>query len=92
MGVFSPFQLNLGTVVFNLLYDNVFLGQGMGTNTTIVGSLPPCCGFPSTRSRDLRFQVRTTSRCRADLFRTMALSSRLLGNSSPNTSTATRRP
>ncbi len=37
--VFSPFQLNLGTVVFNLLYGNVYLGQGTGTNTTIVGSL-----------------------------------------------------
>jgi hypothetical protein len=37
--VFSPFQLNLGTVVFNLLYDNVYLGQGTGTNTTIVSSL-----------------------------------------------------
>ncbi|KAI0298570.1 hypothetical protein BC826DRAFT_1096594 [Russula brevipes] len=31
----SPFELNLGTVVFNLLYDNVYLGQGTGTNTTI---------------------------------------------------------
>lgn len=33
---FSPFQLNLGTVVFNLLYGNVYLGRGTGTNTTIV--------------------------------------------------------
>lgn len=33
---FSPFQLNLGAVVFNLLYGNVYLGQGTGTNTTIV--------------------------------------------------------
>ncbi|KAH9083581.1 hypothetical protein EDB83DRAFT_2511885 [Lactarius deliciosus] len=31
----SPFQLNLGTVVFNLFYNNVYLGQGVGTNTTI---------------------------------------------------------
>ncbi|KAI9442265.1 hypothetical protein H4582DRAFT_1809416 [Lactarius indigo] len=31
----SPFQLNLGTVVFNLFYDNVYLGQGIGTDTTI---------------------------------------------------------
>ncbi|KAH9961311.1 hypothetical protein BC827DRAFT_1260505 [Russula dissimulans] len=31
----SPFQLNLGTVVFNLLYKNVHLGTGTGTNTTI---------------------------------------------------------
>ena len=36
--VLSPFQLNLGTVVLNLLYDNVFLGQGIGTNTTIVST------------------------------------------------------
>ncbi|KAI0256058.1 hypothetical protein BJV78DRAFT_435519 [Lactifluus subvellereus] len=32
----SPFQLHLGTVVFNLIYENVYLGQGIGTNTTIV--------------------------------------------------------
>ncbi|KAH8979124.1 hypothetical protein EDB92DRAFT_1821158 [Lactarius akahatsu] len=31
----SPFQLNLGTVVFNLFYNKVYLGQGVGTNTTI---------------------------------------------------------
>ncbi|KAI0268735.1 hypothetical protein BC834DRAFT_651204 [Gloeopeniophorella convolvens] len=32
----SPFQLNLGTVVFALYYNNVYLGQAVGTNTTIV--------------------------------------------------------
>ncbi|KAI0305626.1 hypothetical protein B0F90DRAFT_1815219 [Multifurca ochricompacta] len=31
----SPFQLNLGTVVFDIFYDNVYLGQGIGTNTSI---------------------------------------------------------
>jgi hypothetical protein len=39
---FSPFQLNLGTVVFNLLYEDVYLGQGIGTNTTIVSSFGSC--------------------------------------------------
>jgi hypothetical protein len=92
---FSPFQLNLGTVVFNLLYGNVYLGQGMGTNTTIVGF----CSVASLRILTfainvLRFPVRTTSRCRADSFRTTApnLSLRLLENSSLSTSIATRLP
>ncbi|OBZ73242.1 hypothetical protein A0H81_06855 [Grifola frondosa] len=31
----SPFEVDLGTVVFNLLYQNVFLGSGTGTNTTL---------------------------------------------------------
>ncbi|THH12496.1 hypothetical protein EW146_g7640 [Bondarzewia mesenterica] len=31
----SPFQLSLGTVVFNLLYEDVFLGAGEGTDTNI---------------------------------------------------------
>jgi hypothetical protein len=90
--VFSPFQLNLGTVVFNLLYDNVYLGQGTGTNTTIVSSLEFRL-YPLTCSYGLRLRGRTTLRCRADSFRTtiQCPSSRLLGNSSLSTSTATRR-
>ena len=47
---FSPFQLNLGTVVFNLIYDNVYLGQGTGTNTTIVGSLRFSLGILHTNA------------------------------------------
>ncbi|KAH8119480.1 hypothetical protein DFH11DRAFT_1722990 [Phellopilus nigrolimitatus] len=31
----SPFQVDLGTVVFNLLYQNVLLGAGTGTNSAI---------------------------------------------------------
>ncbi|KAA1471743.1 hypothetical protein DENSPDRAFT_133322 [Dentipellis sp. KUC8613] len=31
----SPFELSLGTVVFNLGYRDVFLGAGVGTNTNI---------------------------------------------------------
>ncbi|KAF9071074.1 hypothetical protein BDP27DRAFT_1419362 [Rhodocollybia butyracea] len=33
----SPFSLNLGTVVFDLSYKDVFLGSGSGTNTVITG-------------------------------------------------------
>ncbi|KAH7926942.1 hypothetical protein BV22DRAFT_1007914 [Leucogyrophana mollusca] len=32
----SPFALNLGTVVFNLAYQSVFLGVGTGANTQLV--------------------------------------------------------
>ncbi|KAH7888371.1 hypothetical protein F5I97DRAFT_2002257 [Phlebopus sp. FC_14] len=32
----SPFALDLGTVVFNLAYQNVYLGSGTGTNTQLV--------------------------------------------------------
>ncbi|KAH7915074.1 hypothetical protein BJ138DRAFT_1122997 [Hygrophoropsis aurantiaca] len=32
----SPFALNLGTVVFNLSYQSVFLGTGTGINTLLV--------------------------------------------------------
>ncbi|KAG1896026.1 uncharacterized protein F5891DRAFT_1165745 [Suillus fuscotomentosus] len=32
----SPFTLGLGTVVFNLVYQNVYLGTGTGLNTNIV--------------------------------------------------------
>ena len=35
----SPFQVDLGTVVFNLTYENVFLGQGTSTNTQLVPGL-----------------------------------------------------
>ncbi|KAF9256224.1 hypothetical protein L218DRAFT_1027477 [Marasmius fiardii PR-910] len=31
----SPFSLNLGTVEFDLMYDGIFLGTGMGTNTVV---------------------------------------------------------
>ncbi|KAF9264250.1 hypothetical protein L218DRAFT_258531 [Marasmius fiardii PR-910] len=31
----SPFSLNLGTVVFDLMYDGILLGTGTGTNTMI---------------------------------------------------------
>ncbi|KAI9459106.1 hypothetical protein F5148DRAFT_1219463, partial [Russula earlei] len=31
----SPFQLSLGTVVFNLFYDDIYLGTGIGINTTL---------------------------------------------------------
>ncbi|ESK92921.1 hypothetical protein Moror_8994 [Moniliophthora roreri MCA 2997] len=32
----SPFDLDLGTVVFDLTYDNITLGSGNGTNTKLV--------------------------------------------------------
>ncbi|KAI0321180.1 hypothetical protein OF83DRAFT_1280620 [Amylostereum chailletii] len=35
----SPFQLGLGTVVFNLTYNGVFLGVGTGFNTSITPGL-----------------------------------------------------
>ncbi|KAE9401586.1 hypothetical protein BT96DRAFT_918717 [Gymnopus androsaceus JB14] len=34
----SPFSLDLGTVVFDLSYQNVLLGTGTGTNTVITGA------------------------------------------------------
>ncbi|KAJ3724969.1 hypothetical protein DFJ43DRAFT_1197841 [Lentinula guzmanii] len=34
----SPFSLNLGTVVFDLSYKDVFLGTGSGLNTVITGA------------------------------------------------------
>jgi hypothetical protein len=34
--LYSPFQLDLGTVNFGLTYNSVYLGQGTGTNTKIV--------------------------------------------------------
>jgi hypothetical protein len=37
---FSPFILNLGTVVFQLTYQNVFLGLGTGENVKLVGPSP----------------------------------------------------
>lgn len=35
----SPFSLNLGTVLFDLSYKDVFLGTGTGTDTVIVRTL-----------------------------------------------------
>ncbi|KAF8828949.1 hypothetical protein HHX47_DHR3000558 [Lentinula edodes] len=34
----SPFSLNLGTVVFDLSYKDVYLGTGSGSNTVITGA------------------------------------------------------
>ncbi|KAJ3850500.1 hypothetical protein EV368DRAFT_84496 [Lentinula lateritia] len=35
---YSPFSLNLGTVVFDLSYKDVYLGTGSGSNTVITGA------------------------------------------------------
>lgn len=35
----SPFKVDLGTLVFNLFYQNVFLGAGTGPNSQIVSHL-----------------------------------------------------
>ena len=36
MDLFSPFALDLGTVVFDLSYQDVYLGSGSGPNTNLV--------------------------------------------------------
>jgi len=36
----SPFALDLGTVVFDLSYQDVYLGSGTGSNTHLVFFVP----------------------------------------------------
>jgi hypothetical protein len=38
--IFSPFALDLGTVVFDLSYQGVYLGSGTGPNTLLVPLFP----------------------------------------------------
>ena len=45
----SPFQVALGTAVFNLTYQDVFLGQGIALNTQIVGPAPHPPAVPPHR-------------------------------------------
>ena len=40
MSIPSPFALDLGTVVFDLSYQDVYLGSGSGPNTHLVFFIP----------------------------------------------------